>query len=752
MVGFYQLFSDGCLYMYWLSMVYIAAGITLTVIPSNDVKVNHSVELQCELDTNPSPPVIVSFNIQSPSSTFCTLEPNNGECQNTEDPCITRYNASCPSSTRYSIQVIVPSNWNTVSVVCQSLYQKSNSVVFFVEVPVSSVTLLPTMISVIAGQQMNITCATSYCNPPANITWYLSSEDVTDQSTFTINRVDGLAETVSLLLSKIGKADNGKQVHCVASNTPDKTVTSYKSTLNILYKPEVISSTSSPYIVKEGQTATFLCRTIDANPNTGITWRWFKTDNPNTVLHNGPNYTIPNIQRGRSGSYSCTASNTVGTSERATILVDVQYKPSIEERKATVVNESNSVSLSREIFSNPLSNVSWYNGSQLLKFEIKVKTSNLIIQKAACTDTTNFTLVASNTLEWNVTSQVELIVNCKPTSEINNITLGASEDKGFAFSLTVIAYPKPHYLLLVEDGKIKNGIVHNMTVNAVNIFTIHLTKTTLEQDEYGIFVIFINNTFGTTSIYVNVIPQRVPTNPRINKVICNVRSTRIQWMSSFDGGDSQTFTVYAILAQQQASRSELVDDAGENKPHSTEILNLQPSTEYIFYVVAKNKHGSSSSEKMECKTLEETYTNYVPIVGGSLAGTMLLVILILVTVFLIRRRNACACEINFGKRKRGKTGETNEESSHYTAITEYENTERNVYDQLTKSQSEYEDLSMEERDVHNAKMYENIGSTAKQVPSEDQSNIQCATGSSTPSPERPLERATGVYINTAFMN
>lgn len=78
-------------------------------------------------------------------------------------------------------------------------------------------------------------------------------------------------------------------------------------------------------------------------------------------------------------------------------------------------------------------------------------------------------------------------------------------------------------------------------------------------------------------------------------------------MSSFDGGDSQTFTVYAILAQQQASRSELVDDAGENKPHSTEILNLQPSTEYIFYVVAKNKHGSSSSEKMECKTLEGKY-------------------------------------------------------------------------------------------------------------------------------------------------
>ena len=47
---------------------------------------------------------------------------------------------------------------------------------------------------------------------------------------------------------------------------------------------------------------------------------------PKTVLHTGPNYTIPKIQRGRSGSYNCTTSNNVGTSEAATINVDVQCK------------------------------------------------------------------------------------------------------------------------------------------------------------------------------------------------------------------------------------------------------------------------------------------------------------------------------------------------------------------------------------------------------------------------------------------
>lgn len=76
--------------------------------------------------------------------------------------------------------------------------------------------------------------------------------------------------------------------------------------------------------MKEGETVTLGCSVIAANPNINITWRWIKTDSPNNVLYNGPYYTIPNIQRGSSGSCRCTANNNVGTSEAATIDVDVQ--------------------------------------------------------------------------------------------------------------------------------------------------------------------------------------------------------------------------------------------------------------------------------------------------------------------------------------------------------------------------------------------------------------------------------------------
>lgn len=89
-------------------------------------------------------------------------------------------------------------------------------------------------------------------------------------------------------------------------------------------KPEVTSPTTSPYTVLEGQTATLECTVAAANPNISILWTWFKTDSRVKGLYDGPTFTIPNIKRNRSGSYSCSASNVVGTSEAVIIYIDVQ--------------------------------------------------------------------------------------------------------------------------------------------------------------------------------------------------------------------------------------------------------------------------------------------------------------------------------------------------------------------------------------------------------------------------------------------
>lgn len=111
--------------------VNFSAGITLTVSPSNIVEVNQVVTLQCELDTNPLPPIIARF-VDNQRNTLCTLEPKNASCKNTTDPCLTQYKAFCTNETVFSIQVNIPMAWNGASIYCDSIYSRSNTVRFTV--------------------------------------------------------------------------------------------------------------------------------------------------------------------------------------------------------------------------------------------------------------------------------------------------------------------------------------------------------------------------------------------------------------------------------------------------------------------------------------------------------------------------------------------------------------------------------------------------------------------------------------------
>lgn len=87
--------------------------------------------------------------------------------------------------------------------------------------------------------------------------------------------------------------------------------------------------------------------------------------------------------------------------------------PTIESKQPTIVNESEIIEFTRRIFGNPLSNVSWYNETELLKFEVAVTTATFTIEKTSCTDTKNYTIVATNGIGSYTSDFVELFVNCK---------------------------------------------------------------------------------------------------------------------------------------------------------------------------------------------------------------------------------------------------------------------------------------------------------------------------------------------------
>lgn len=88
-------------------------------------------------------------------------------------------------------------------------------------------------------------------------------------------------------------------------------------------------------------------------------------------------------------------------------------QPEFVKKSIQQVNESEKITLARDIVSNPLSDASWYYGTQLLKTQTSVKTTTYTIENTTCTDTKNYTLVASKGIGNTVTARVELIVNCK---------------------------------------------------------------------------------------------------------------------------------------------------------------------------------------------------------------------------------------------------------------------------------------------------------------------------------------------------
>lgn len=97
-------------------------------------------------------------------------------------------------------------------------------------------------------------------------------------------------------------------------------------------------------------------------------------------------------------------------------------QPTIERRSLQIVNESEKITLAKNIESNPLSNATWYNGKQLLKTQTSVPTATYNVENARCTDTKNYTLVVSNEI-GTVTAMVELIVNCKICFSLKPITI-----------------------------------------------------------------------------------------------------------------------------------------------------------------------------------------------------------------------------------------------------------------------------------------------------------------------------------------
>ncbi|XP_065933048.1 neural cell adhesion molecule 1 isoform X2 [Magallana gigas] len=599
---------------------------------------------------------------------------------------------------------------------------------------------------ILEGRNLSVTCKATPGNPSLTTFYWTKVE-------FQGFRQNG----ATLHIPNIQRNSSGTY-RCTAENSysnGEKGTHNQSMVVNVLYPPVV--NTLFQQDIIEGRDLSVNCTATPGNPSS-TAFYWTKVDNSG-FRQNGPTLQLLNIQRNSSRTYICIAENMYSNGNKGTdnqsMVVNVIYQPAIENRQLQIVNESETVILTRNISGNPVSNVSWFNKTELLKTETSVTTTSFFIERATCSDTQNFTLVASNGVGSNATAVVELIVNCKPIPDKTNITLGVTFTTGIEFSIKIIAYPVPQYELVYENGTRNNQMLNNITRNAVNNFTVYYRQVVVDQSSFGLYYLTMRNLFGESTVTVNVIEQRTgrPETPRSIAVVCEITQARIQWISSFNGGDQQYFTVVILNFQDGTNISYRFHDKGENELHAAHISNLQPLVTYWFVVSAKNSYGSSPSEITRCKTVQEKASSKTGMVVGSVGGALVLITIVLI-LGIVHRRFTCICKIALENKDRNTTVAANKDKSNYSTIQEQqEHSERNMYDALTSTENanQYEDILKKDNNGYDEKLYEKLQSSADKDNEASSSKRRIPLKIKDLKDDKFVTQNTEEYANTSFM-
>ncbi|XP_061188018.1 B-cell receptor CD22-like [Saccostrea echinata] len=331
---------------------------------------------------------------------------------------------------------------------------------------------------VVEGQTATMTCSVTAANPNTDIRWSWIKTDSPSNVLHT-----GLTYTISNTHRNQTGIYKCRASNSIGMSTP---ATIY---VDVQYKPEVSTTTSSPYKVVEGQTAILTCSVTAANPNTDIRWSWIKTDSPSNVLHTGPTYTISNIQRGQSGNYNCRATNSIEMSTPTTIPVEVQYGPTsvMFSPDVMTINKTENQTTFPIVCSavcNPNCTYRWTGVTT-----VNSGLLNLGVLKR--TERGDYTCTASNSIK-STSRTISVYVNYPPTIEVFQASGNRTYEESSPFSITckVDSYPLSDINILnVDTGEVKasDGLTESLTYRESSAKCYHTANYACNsKNSYGI--------------------------------------------------------------------------------------------------------------------------------------------------------------------------------------------------------------------------------------------------------------------------
>ncbi|CAC5383868.1 unnamed protein product [Mytilus coruscus] len=469
------------------------------------------------------------------------------------------------------------------------------------------------------------------------------------------------AKGLQLVISHANRLDSGTYVCTVViqlTPTVEQPVNVSGTTsvvVDVLYRPDVAVSPekTNPFAVKENTTDIHLtCNVTSANPAVK-SYTWYK-DGVKVLEDN--TYTIPTVSRSHTGSYTCDATNIVGSSDPSTIQLNVLYGVSLRLSDADVsINETESWELACIGDGNPLPELAFayiYNSTTVGEQNSNV--TSIKVENANCMDTGLYMCSGNNTIGEPVFLSANIKVFCTPRT-YNNVNIQDifinGTDATLNISTTFISYPLSNMVWYRElpSGNLtdlrsefmRSTMQSHLPYETISI----LQKDQLEQDEFGIYLVQASNIHGSFLLRYRVISKRAPDSPTNITAKCDITSIRVTWISRFNGGENQTFRVNYVNNNSNKTTSKGgINDKGENEIINEDNESFTPDTLYSISLVAENVFGSTTSTEIaNCKTkTNQEYDQHVSqaFIGGisGSISSLLIVVFVIGGLYLWRRR------------------------------------------------------------------------------------------------------------------
>ncbi|XP_056009614.1 hemicentin-1-like [Ostrea edulis] len=585
-------------------------------------------------------------------------------------------------------------------------------------------------------------------NPPITWNWVCGDGTLTTEVTNT--------GTQSVLTLTANRKYNQRTCQCRA--TSRRSSLSYNRTsgtenITVYYAP-----TAAPQLtadgstsVDEGQSITLEC-TLSTLGNPHITWNWvcgydtLSTGVTNTgtqsvlILTANRKYNQKTCHcRARSPRSSLSYSRTSGTQ-----TITVYYNNIITStlNKEYVTNEHGRLQIRCNVDGNPLSTITWMfvQTKTVVKRDIAVRRSSLDISSANCLDHGIYKVTFDNGKGPADFRTTHVAVRCKPRLYGMDIqTLGIGNNESLQIHVRMVLHPPATLIMWTFAGQfderkvIQNNtggysITDNKVENKQNIF---LYKRKVETEDFGQYTIMVLNDVGYFTRIYHVNAARPPLKPTNLALVCATSSVKLSWISNFNGGDNQIFTIsYSTDGEFSTSYKDLrnISDEGYDILHNyTSSIDLHETV--WFTVTASNIFGKSTSDTAHCivKGIEE----FVILIVGSILGSVALIIAVLGLVILLKRRYRCTCiiERKTGSKDVKAADLSNDGSGIHSA-------EQNVHGESSELET-YECIQGSSAE----NTYEDLSTNLKKQDEPDQ--IYCNSNTSKPE---------DVYVNTSFQN